>query len=59
MQKVQNSGGNGVSFFVPNDSPHDPARPAKPEWARFLGVYHARAYGQEDEVRLDLKNGHL
>jgi len=25
----------------------------------FLGVYHARTYGQDDEVRFTLKNGHL
>ncbi len=59
VREVQNPGDNGVSFLLPNDSPRDPAGPDKPEWARFLGVYHARAYGQDDEVRLALKNGHL
>ncbi len=59
VREVQNHGDNGVSFFLPNDSLRDPAGPAKPEWARFLGVYHARAYGQDDEAPVALKNGHL
>ena len=49
VRLVRNAGDNGVSFLVPNDSPRDPAGPAKPEWARFLGVYHARAYGEDNE----------
>ena len=59
VREVQNHGDNGVSFFVPNDSPRDPAGSSKPEWARFLGVYHASAYGRHDEVPVALKNGHL
>ncbi len=59
VREVLNSGDNGVSYLLPNDSPRDPPGAAKPEWTRFLGVYHARAYGQDDEARLALKNGHL
>ena len=59
VREVQNPGDNGVSFLLPNDSPRDPVGPAKPEWARFVGVYLARAYGLDDEVRVELKNGHL
>jgi hypothetical protein len=59
VREVQNHGDNDVSFLLPNDSPREPAGPAKPEWARFLGVYHARMYGQDDETPVVLKNGHL
>lgn len=59
VREVQNPGDNGVSFLVPNDSPRDLAGLAKPEWVRFLGVYHARAYGQDVETPVTLKNGHL
>ncbi|MGO9921496.1 MAG: serine hydrolase domain-containing protein [Isosphaeraceae bacterium] len=59
VREVQNAGDNGVSVFLPNDSQRDQAGPAKPEWQRYLGVYHAMAYGQDDEVRLTLKNGYL
>ncbi len=59
VREVQNHGDNGVSFLLPNDSPRDPAGPAKPEWARFLGVYHARVYGQDNETPVVFKNGHL
>ena len=48
-----------MSFLLPNDSPDDPAGPAKPEWARLVGVYHARAYGLDDDKKVVLKNGHL
>jgi CubicO group peptidase (beta-lactamase class C family) len=59
VREVRQHGDNGVSVLRPNDSPADPAGPAKPEWARLAGVYHARAYGQDDEKRVGLKNGYL
>jgi hypothetical protein len=59
VREVQNPGDNGVSFLLPNDSPRDPAGPAKPEWTSHLGVYHARAYGLADKNSVVLKNGHL
>jgi CubicO group peptidase (beta-lactamase class C family) len=59
VREVRNHGDNGVSFLVPNDSPRDPPGPAKAEWARFLGRYHARAYGRDDEKPVTLKNGYL
>ncbi len=59
VREVQNHGDNGVSFLVLNDSPRDPAGPAKREWARFFGAYHAQAYGQDDESSVALRNGHL
>ena len=59
VREVRNHGDNGVSFFVPNDSPRDPPGPAKPEWTAFLGVYHATAYGQDVEGRVTLKNGYV
>ncbi len=59
VREVRNHGDNGVSFFVPNDSPRDPPGPAKPEWTAFLGAYHATAYGQDVEGRVALKNGYV
>lgn len=59
VQEIRNHGDNGVSFFVPNDSPRDPPGPAKPKWTPFLGVYHATAYGQDVESRVTLKNGYI
>ncbi len=59
VQEVRNHGDNGVSCWVPNDSPRDPPGLAKPEWTPFLGVYHATAYGQDVESRVTLKNGSL
>lgn len=59
VREIRNHGDNGVSFFVPNDSPGDPAGPSKPGWQRFLGSYHARAYGQDDERKVTLRNGYL
>jgi CubicO group peptidase (beta-lactamase class C family) len=57
--EVRNLGDNGVSFLIPNDSPRDPKGPAKAEWDRFLGAYHAQAYGQDDEKSITRKNGYL
>jgi CubicO group peptidase (beta-lactamase class C family) len=59
VREVQNPGDNGVAFLVPNDSPRDPVGLAKLEWVRFLGVYHARVYGRDDEAPVTIKNGHL
>ena len=59
VREIHNHGDNGVSVFLPNDSPYDPPGPAKPEWVRFQGVYQARAYGQDDEVRVALRKGYL
>ncbi len=33
VRELRNHGDNGVSYFVPNDSPGEPGGPAKPEWA--------------------------
>jgi hypothetical protein len=44
---------------TPADSPGDPAGPAKAEWNRYLGIYHARAYGEDVESPLTLTNGYL
>jgi CubicO group peptidase (beta-lactamase class C family) len=59
IREVRNHGDNGVSTFLPADSPGDPPGPAKAEWSRYLGVYHARAYGEDVESPLTLTNGYL
>jgi hypothetical protein len=59
VREVQNHGDNGVTIFLPNDSPLDPAGPDKPGWKGFVGVYHARSYGLDDEAPVALKIGHL
>jgi hypothetical protein len=59
VREALNPGDNGVSFLIPNDAPTDPPGPARPEWDRFAGVYQAKAYGQDDEVRVAPKNGYL
>jgi hypothetical protein len=59
VREVHNHGDNGVSVFLPNDSPNDPPGSAKPEWDRFQGTYWARAYGQDDEARVELRKGSL
>lgn len=59
VREVQNRGDNGVSTLLPEESPGDPPGPAKPEWNRFLGVYHATAYGQDTEAPVSLRHGYL
>ena len=56
---VRNHGDNGVSFLVLSESPRDRAGPAKPEWAPYVGVFHARTYGLDNETPVVLKNGNL
>ena len=48
VREIHNHGDNGVSVFLPNDTPDDAQGPAKPEWVRFQGVYQAQAYGQAE-----------
>ena len=59
VRDVRNRGDTGVSVLLPNDSPGDPPGPAKPEWKRFLGTYHAKSYGDDDAKKVTLKNGYL
>jgi CubicO group peptidase (beta-lactamase class C family) len=59
VREVHNRGDTGVSVLLPNDSPRDPAGPAKAEWSRFLGAYTAKSYGQEGIRKVTLKNGYL
>jgi CubicO group peptidase (beta-lactamase class C family) len=59
VREIRNHGDNGVSFLMPNDNPGEPAGPGKKEWERCLGLYHAQAYGLDDEKPVTLKNGFL
>jgi CubicO group peptidase (beta-lactamase class C family) len=59
VREVRNHGDGGVSTLVPADAPGDPPGPARPEWERYLGVYHARAYGNDTETPVTLTNGYL
>jgi CubicO group peptidase (beta-lactamase class C family) len=56
---VLNLGDGGASWMVLNDTPSDPPGPGRGAWPRHAGRYRARAYGQEDEKSVGMRNGYL
>jgi CubicO group peptidase (beta-lactamase class C family) len=61
MMTVSRTHGNSNSHYLDyNDSPRDPAGPAKPEWRKYVGEYDVLWAGKPDStVTIEMRNGYL